>query len=57
MIDPRVITQARGQNNRLTALKWGIVHLCSLNTFGDITKYMKIWVFQFLHFCKKTANH
>ena len=29
VINPRVKSQARGQNNRSTALKWGIVHLCS----------------------------
>ena len=38
------MTQARGQNNRSKALKWGIVNLCTSNTFGDVTKYMKIWV-------------
>ena len=27
MIYPRVKSQARGQNNRSRALKWGIVHL------------------------------
>ena len=55
MIGPRVENQARGQNNRSKALKWGIVHICSLNTFGDTTKYMKIWDIQFLRFCKKMA--
>ena len=57
MIDPRVITQARGQSNRSRAFKWGIVHLCSSNSFGDTTKLMKIWVFKFLHFCKKWQNY
>ena len=33
MIDPRVKNQARGQNNRSRALKWGIVDLCRLNDF------------------------
>ena len=50
-------SQARGQNNGSRALKWGIVHLCSSNAFGDTTKCIKIWVFQFLHFCKKWQNH
>ena len=53
MIDPKVMTQARGQNNGSKALEWGIEHLCTSHTFGDTTKYMKIWVFQYLHFCKK----
>ena len=52
MIDRRVRTQARGQNNRSKALKWGIVHLCTSNDFGDTTKCMKIWVFQFNYFAK-----
>ena len=42
MIDPRVITQARGQNNRSRALNLGIVHLCSSTTFEDTTKFMKV---------------
>ena len=50
---PRAKIQAKGQNNWSRALKWGIVPLCSLNTFGDTTKLIKMWVFQFLHFCKK----
>ena len=48
----RVKTQARSQNNRSRALKWGIVCLYSSSSFGDTTKYMKIWVLQFLQFCK-----
>ena len=57
MINPRVITQARVQNNRSRALKWGILHLCCSNVFGDTTKSMKICVFQFLHFCKKWQKY
>ena len=38
MIDPRVKSQARGQNNRFRALKWGIVNHCNLNGSGDMTK-------------------
>ena len=38
VINPRVKSQARGQNNRSRALKWGIVHLCNLNGFGDMIK-------------------
>ena len=53
MTSPRVKSQARGQNNRSSALKWGIVHLCSSITFRDTTKFMKKLVFQILHFCKK----
>ena len=57
MINSRIKSQGRGQNNMSRALKWGIVHLCSSNTFRDTTKFMKIWVFQFLHFCKKWQNY
>ena len=53
MIDPRVKSQARGQNNGSRALKWGIVHLCSLSTFWGTIVFMKMWVFHFLRFCKK----
>ena len=53
VITPRVKVQARGQNNWSRALKWGIVHLCSSNTFGNTTKFIKIWVFKCLRFCKK----
>ena len=42
MIDRRVKSQARGQNNWSRALKWGIVRLCSSKTFGDTTKFMKV---------------
>ena len=52
-ISPRVKNQARGQNKWSRALKWGIVRLCSLNAFGDKTKFIKMGGFQFLHFCKK----
>ena len=52
-IAPRVKSWARGQNNWSRALKWGIVHLCSSSTFWDTTDVMKMWVFQFLRFCKK----
>ena len=38
MINPRVKSQARGQKNRSRALKWGIVHLCNSNDFGDMIK-------------------
>ena len=38
MIDPRVKSQARGQNNRFRALKWGIVHHYNLKGSGDMTK-------------------
>ena len=57
MIDPIVMTQANGQNNRSKGLKWGIIHLCNSNNFGDTIRFMKIWVFQFLHFCKKWQNY
>ena len=50
MIDPRVITQARGQNNGSRALKWGIVHLCNLNGFGDMIKNKICNFLEFSHF-------
>ena len=42
MIDPKVKSQARCQNNDSRALKWGIVHLCNLNGSRDKikTKYV-----------------
>ena len=42
MIDPRVKTQARGQNNGSRALKLGILGLCSSITFRDTTRFMEI---------------
>ena len=50
MIDPRVKSQARGQNNRSRALKWGIVHLCNLNGYGDMIKNEICNFLEFLHF-------
>ena len=38
MIDPRVKSRARGQNNRCRALKQGIVRHCDLNGSRDMTK-------------------
>ena len=57
MVAPRVKAQANGQNNRSRALKRGIVHLCSSNTFGDTIEFMRLWVFQFLHSYKKWQNY
>ena len=42
-----------GQNYCSKGSKWGIVCLCSSNTFGDTTKFMTMWVFLFLLFCIK----
>ena len=53
MIDPRVITQARGQKNMSKALKWGIVHLCASNTFGDTTN---VWKYVFFNICVFVKN-
>ena len=36
MIDPRLKSQARGQNNRSRAIKSGIVHHCNLNSLRDM---------------------
>ena len=45
MIDPRVKSQARAENNESRALKWGIVHLCSSIVFRDRTSFVEISVF------------
>ena len=50
MIDPRVKSQARGQNNGSRALKWGIVHLCNLNGFRDMIKNKICNFIEFSHF-------
>ena len=50
MIDPWVKSQARGQNNKCRALKWGIVHHCDLNGSGDMTKNKVCNFLEFLHF-------
>ena len=56
MIAPRVKTQAKSQNYSSRALKWGILCICSLNTFGVTIKFEKRLVFQFLRFCKKVIK-
>ena len=56
MIAPRVKTQAKSQNYSSRALKWGILCICSLNTFGVTVKCEKRLVFLFLHFCKKVMK-
>ena len=56
MINLRVKSQAKCQIYFSRALKWGIVHLCTLNTSRDTMKYRKLLVFQFLHFCKKIVK-
>ena len=57
MIDPRVKTQANHKNYSSRALKWDILCICSLNTFGVTIKFEKRLVFQFLRFVKKLQNH
>ena len=49
MIDPRVKSQARGQNNGSRALKWGIVHLCNLKDFRDMIKNKICNILEFSH--------
>ena len=46
VINLRVKSQARGQNNRSIALKWGIAHLCTSNGFGalDLLFWVQAWV-------------
>ena len=56
MVNDRVKNQARGQNYWSRALKWGITHFYSSNTFGDKTKYVKISDFQFLRLCEKMTK-
>ena len=56
MIDPRVKTQANHKNYSSRALKWDILCICSLNTFGVTIKFEKRLVFQFLRFCKKVTK-
>ena len=55
-VNDRVKIQARSQTYWSRALRWGIIHFCTLNTFGDTTKFMKIWDFQSLRFCKRMAK-
>ena len=50
-ITPRVKSQARRQNNRLIALKWVIVCLCTSNIMGDMIKNKKMLIFDFRVFC------
>ena len=57
MIDPLVKGQARGQNNWSRALKWGIVHLCSLITYIDWASFIEVWVFWISYSCKKCGNY
>ena len=40
VINLRVKSQARGQNNRSIALKSGIVHLCSLYGLGGMIRFI-----------------
>ena len=56
VIDPRVKTQAKRKNYSSRALKWDILCICSLNTFGVTIKFEKRLVFQFLRFCKKVTK-
>ena len=53
IIAPRVKSQAKEQNNWSRALIWGTVRLFSTSTFWDTTLFIKMWLFQFLYFCKK----
>ena len=56
MIDPTVKTQAKHKNYSSRALKWDIICICTLNTFGFTMKFEKRLVFQFLRFCKKVTK-
>ena len=48
-ITPRVKSQARGQNKRSRALKWGVVHFCSSDTFRNTTRFTKLRVFKIFY--------
>ena len=50
MINPKVKSQAKGQNNRFRALIWGIGHHCNLNGSRDITKNKICNFLKFSHF-------
>ena len=56
VIAPTVKTQAGGQNNLSRALKWGIVCLCSFNSFEVTIKYVHKLGFQIPQFCKKVTK-
>ena len=48
---------SNGQKNLMRPLQWGIVRLCSLNTFGDTVKNMKIFTFQFIGVLKDMTKN
>ena len=50
MNHPKVKSQARGQNNRSRALKWGIVHHFKLNGSEDMNKNKICNFLEFSHF-------
>ena len=56
MGNPRVKSHATYQIDFLRALKWGIVHLCTLNIFRDTINFRKMLPFYFLHFCKEIVK-
>ena len=56
MIDPRDKSQDRLQSNGSRALKWGIVHLCNLNGFGDMIKNKISNIFKFSHFLQPSIT-
>ena len=56
MIDPRVKTQAKRKNYSSRALKWDIVCICSLNTFGFTIRFEKRLGLQFIRFGKKVTK-
>ena len=56
IVNPIVISQAYCQIDFSRALKWGIVHLCTLNTFRDTMDFRQLLVFYFLHFRKKIVK-
>ena len=56
MINARVKSQAKCQIYFSRALKWGIVHFCTLSASRDTMKFRKLLVVQFLHFCKKIVT-
>ena len=57
MINFRVKFQAKCPIHFSRALKWSILHLCTLSTSRDTTKFRKLLVSNFCIFVKILLNH
>ena len=56
IINSKVKSQTECQIFFQAALKWGIVHLCTLSNSRDTIKFRKLSDFQYLHFFKKNVE-